>query len=101
MKTSFKLRNKTARQSGCTLLIDPVCTALGWDVVRQYDSKETGLRLGVPEIVIAYDIGTLSSQFDINHKKALELSNLFDSLIWLNLHKITLWKSQQNAKALV
>jgi hypothetical protein len=81
MQTSFKLRNKTARQSGCTLLINPVCTALGWDVVRQYDSKETGLRLGVSEIVIAYDASTLAHQFDITHKKAAELSNLFDSLI--------------------
>ena len=81
MQTSFKLRNKTARQSGCTLLINPVRTALGWDVVRQYTSEETGERLGVSEFVISYDTGTLAHQFDITHKKASELSNLFASLI--------------------
>ena len=81
MQTSFKLRNKTARQSGCTLLINPVRTALGWDVVRQYTTDDMGECLGVAEFVISYDTGTLVSQFDITHKKASELSNLFASLI--------------------
>jgi len=81
MQTSFKLRNKTARQSGCTLLINPVRNAFGWDVVRQYTTEEAGERLGVSEFVISYDASTLASQFDINHKKASELSNLFESLI--------------------
>jgi len=81
MKTTFKLRNKTNRQSGCTLLINPVRTALGWDVVRQYTIADEGERLGVSEFVIAYDSTTLARQFDITHKKAGELSNLFESLI--------------------
>ena len=80
MKTTFKLRNKTNRQSGCTLLINPVRDAIGWDCVRQYECDE-GTRLARPELVISYDAGTLSSQFDITYKKASELSNLFDSLI--------------------
>ena len=81
MKPSFKLRNNTARQSGCKLLINPVRTAIGWDVVRQYTSDEMGEEMGVPEMVISYDANTLAHQFDITHKKAQDLSNLFESLI--------------------
>jgi hypothetical protein len=81
MKTSFKLRNKTARQSGCTLLINPLRNAIGWDVVRLYTCDDIGEQLGVSEFVISYDAGALARQFDITYKKASELSNLFDSLI--------------------
>ena len=80
MKTSFKLRNKTKRQSGCTLLINPARTAIGWDCVRQYECDE-GTRLGHLEFVTAYDVATLSHQFDLTGKRAKALSDLFDNLI--------------------
>jgi len=80
MKTTFKLRNKTNRQSGCTLLIDPVRNALGWDVVRQYECDE-GTRLTGAEMVISYDVSTLARQFDLTSKRARELSDLFDSML--------------------
>ena len=81
MNASFKLRSKTARQSGCTLLIDPLRTAFGWDVVRIYESAERDDVVGRPEFVIAYDVNTLINQFDISPTKARALSNLFDSLV--------------------
>ena len=81
MSTSFKLRNKTSRQSGCTLLIDPLRTAVGWDVVRVYENTERGDVVGRPEFVMAYDVNTLINQFDISPTKARALSDLFDSLV--------------------
>ena len=80
MNTSFKIRNKTNRQSGCTLIIDPIRHALGWDVVRQYECDE-GTRLAGSEMVISYDVSTLAHQFDLTGKRAKELSNLFEKLI--------------------
>jgi hypothetical protein len=80
MKTTFKLRNKTNRQSGCTLIIDPVRHALGWDVVRQYDCDE-GTRLAGSELVISYDVPTLVQQFSLTSKRAKKLSDLFDSML--------------------
>ena len=80
MKTAFKLRNKTARQSACTLEINPVKGFMGWDVVRIYemDGEE---RTGYPEFVSAYDVSTLRCQFDITHKRAKALSDLLSDLI--------------------
>ena len=80
MKATFKLRNKTRRQSGCTLIIDPVRHALGWDVVRQYDCDE-GTRLAGSEMVISYDVPTLVQQFSLTSKRAKKLSDLFDSML--------------------
>lgn len=80
METTFKLRNKTSRQSGCTLLINPVRNALGWDCVRQYECDE-GTRLAGAELVMSYDVTTLAQQFDLTSKRAKALSNLFDSLL--------------------
>lgn len=80
METKFKLRNKTARQSACTLKINPVKGFMGWDVVRVYemDGEE---RTGYPEFVSAYDISTLRCQFDITHNRAKALSDLFSDLV--------------------
>lgn len=80
MKTTFKLRNKTSRQSGCTLLINPIRTAIGWDCVRRYTCDE-GERLAPSEFVIAYDVTTLAQQFNLTSTRAKELSNLFDTLL--------------------
>jgi hypothetical protein len=80
MKTTFKIRNKTNRQSGCTLLINPLRSSIGWDCVRQYECDE-GTRLGTLEFVISYDIATLARQFDLTSKRARELSDLFDSIL--------------------
>jgi len=80
MKASFKLRNKTRRQSGCTLLINPVRSAIGWDCVRQYEYDE-GTSLGSLEFVISYDVATLVHQFDLTGKRAKDLSDLFEKLI--------------------
>jgi len=75
----FKLRNKAHRQSGCTLLIDPVRSAIGWDCVRQYNCDE-GVRLAGAELVIAFDPATLARQFDLTHKRAKQLSDLFSEI---------------------
>ena len=75
----FRLRNKTSRQSGCTLLIDPVRNAIGWDCVRQYECDE-GSRLAGSELVIAFDPVTLANQFDITNKRAEQLSDLFSDI---------------------
>ena len=77
---TFKLRNKTTRQSGCTLLINPMRNAIGWDCVRQYESNN-GTHLAGSELVIAYDVASLAHQFDLTSKRAKELSNLLDNLL--------------------
>ena len=81
MKTSFRLRNKTSRQAGCVLKIDPAKTNFGgWDTVRVYDTDE-GEMIGKSEFVISYDASTLMNQFDITYKRAKALSDLFSDLV--------------------
>lgn len=76
----FKIKRRTARQPETSVVINCTMHRLGWDVHLNYNDGERDWS-GRPDMVIAYDIATLSYQFNLTPTKAKALSDIFSDLI--------------------